>query len=350
MRKRYIDYLRVISMLAVVMTHICTTAMTDFSDGIGTYKGVLFLSVTNLLHFAVPVFFMISGALLLNPKKEITLGKLLKKYLLKYASVILIFCWGFALIEIVFNKHDIQLIYFLQSFLNMLQGKTWDHMWYMYTLLGVMMILPILRWTAKLAEGRDITYLVVIFGIFLSVLPSLNGIVDFNIGIQFPVISVYILHMLLGYWIDTEIIHWSNKISGIIITTCCVLLVIVSYFDVMWDFESRVVGGYSSPVMIIYAASLFMLIKNAKYKVEEKMTEPRARISWGGVIDLLSKYSFGVYIIHMFWINLAYKLFRINPFVPNVVAMMLLLWIVVVVLSVITTMIMKKTPVIRKFL
>lgn len=70
----------------------------------------------------------------------------------------------------------------------------------------------------------------------------------------------------------------------------------------------------------------------------------------GGVIDLLSKCSFGVYIIHMFWINLAYKLFRINPFVPNVVAMMLLLWIVIVVLSVITTMIMKKTPVIRKFL
>lgn len=282
MRKRYIDYLRVISMLSVVMIHICTTAMTDFSDGIGTYKGALFVSATNLLRFAVPVFFMISGALLLNPKKEISLGKLLKKYILKYACVILIFCWAFALIEIVFDKHDIQFAYFLQSFLNMLLGKTWAHMWYMYALLGVMLILPILRWTAKMAEGRDITYLIVVFGIFLSILPFLNRAVDFNIGIQFPIISVYLFHMLLGYWIDTGIIRWSNKISGIIIATCCALLVVASYADVIWSIETSFIGDYSSPIMIIYAASIFMLLKNAKYKVGEKMTEPRVRISWGG--------------------------------------------------------------------
>ncbi len=348
MRKRYIDYLRVTSMLAVVMIHICTTAMTDFGDGIGTYKGVLFVSVTNLLHFAVPVFFMISGALLLDPKKEMTLGKLLKKYLMKYAGVILIFCWAFALIEIVFDKHDIQLIYFPQSFLNMIQGKTWAHMWYMYTLFGVMLVLPILRWTVKLAEGKDIIYLIVVFGIFLSVLPFLNKIVDLNIGIQFPIISVYLFHMLLGYWIDTGVIHWSSKTSGIIIACCCVSLVAASYFDVMWNAESDFIGDYSSPIMIIYAASLFMLLKNAKYKAAEKKTGSRVQISWGGVIDLLSKCSFGVYIIHMFWINLAYKLFKINPFVPNVFIMMIAVWLIVVLLSVISTIIMRKIPVIKR--
>ena len=295
MRKRYIDYLRVISMLAVVMIHICTTAMTDFSDGIGTYKGALFVSVTNLLHFVVPVFFMISGALLLNSKKEMTLGKLLKKYILKYACVILIFCWAFALIEIVFDKHDIQLAYFLQSFINMLQGKTWAHMWYMYALFGVMLVLPILRWTAKMAKGRDIVYLVAIFGMFLSVLPFLNRIVDTNIGIQFPIISVYLFHMLLGYWIDTGVIHWSNKISGIIIVCCCVLLVIASYFDVIWNIETSFLGDYSSPIMIIYAASLFMLLKNAKYKIAEKKTEPIARISWGGNRFTIKMFFWGIY-------------------------------------------------------
>lgn len=349
MRKRYIDYLRVISMLAVVMIHICTTAMTDFNDGIGTYKGALFVSVTNLLHFAVPVFFMISGALLLNPKKEMTLGKLLKKYILKYACVILIFCWAFALIEIVFDKHDIQLAYFLQSFLNMLQGKTWAHMWYMYALLGVMMILPILRWTAKKAEGRDIIYLIVVFGIFLSILPFLEKIVDFNIGIQFPIISVYLFHMLLGYWIDTGVIHWSNKTSGIIIACCCVLLAIASYFDVIWNVEASFIGDYSSPIMIIYAMSLFMLLKNMAHQGEEK-TNCAIQTSKKRLLDVLSECSFGVYIIHMFWINLAYKLFRLNPFVPNVFVMMIAVWLIVVLLSVISTIIMRKIPLIKRML
>ena len=70
----------------------------------------------------------------------------------------------------------------------------------------------------------------------------------------------------------------------------------------------------------------------------------------GGVIDLLSKCSFGVYIIHMFWINLAYKFLKVNPFVPNVFVMMVLLWAVVVVLSVLTVMIIKRIPFINRLL
>lgn len=70
----------------------------------------------------------------------------------------------------------------------------------------------------------------------------------------------------------------------------------------------------------------------------------------GGVIDLLSNCSFGVYIVHMFWINLAYKLFGINPFIPNAFVMMFLLWLAVVVLSVMTVVVMKKIPVINKMM
>ena len=282
MHKRYIDYLRVISMLSVVMIHICTTAMTDFDDGIGTYKGALFVSVTNLLHFAVPVFFMISGALLLNPKKEMTLEKLLKKYLLKYACVIIVFCWAFAWIEIVFDQHDIQLAYFLQSFLNMLQGKTWAHMWYMYTLIGVMLILPILRWIVMMAKGKEITYLIAVFGFFLSVLPFFNRITGFNAGIQFPISSVYIFHMLLGYWIDTGTIRWSRRTSGIIITCCSALLITASCLHVIKNAGTGFVGDYTSPVMIIYSAALFMLLKNTEFSAETQATGRTAKIVRGG--------------------------------------------------------------------
>lgn len=65
---------------------------------------------------------------------------------------------------------------------------------------------------------------------------------------------------------------------------------------------------------------------------------------------MLASCSFGVYIIHMFWINLAYKLFGINPFVPNAFVMMIGLWIVVACLSVLTAMLMKKVPIINKLL
>lgn len=281
MRKRYIDYLRVMSMLAVVMIHICTTAMTDFDNGVGNMNGVLFSSVTHIFRFAVPVFFMISGALLLNPKKEISLKKLLG-YIWKYACVILIFCWAYAFIEIVFDNHNIRPIYLFQSFANMLQGKTWAHMWYMYSLLGVMLILPILRWTAKLAKGKEITYLVIILGLFLSVLPAVTNLTGFEIGVQFPIISVYVFHMLLGHWVDTEVIHWKNGVNVAVIGGCCLVLIISSYFSVMEKVDIGFTAGYYSPVMIVFAVALFMLIRNIGLNLKpDTEAKPKNRIGGG---------------------------------------------------------------------
>ena len=100
-KKSYIEWLRVISMCAVIFTHIGSTARTDFPDTYyGNSGGVLFQSIVNISHFAVPVFFMISGALLLNTDKEITIEKILKKYILRYCLVLLIFGWAYAYIEL----------------------------------------------------------------------------------------------------------------------------------------------------------------------------------------------------------------------------------------------------------
>ena len=73
-KKSYIEWLRVISMCAVIFTHIGSTAHTDFPDTYyGNPGGVLFQSIVYISHFAVPIFMMITGALLLNPEKEIPL-------------------------------------------------------------------------------------------------------------------------------------------------------------------------------------------------------------------------------------------------------------------------------------
>ena len=97
-KKLYIEYLRCMAMFSVVLAHVCITARTDFPDH-NRYEEAFAVGVANILHFAVPVFFMITGALFLNPAKKITIDKLLKKYTSKYALGILVFGWGFALME-----------------------------------------------------------------------------------------------------------------------------------------------------------------------------------------------------------------------------------------------------------
>lgn len=283
-RKKYIDYLRVVSMLAVVMIHVCTTAMTDFTDGIGTMKGVLFYGVRNVLHFAVPIFFMITGALLLDPKKDISLRKLLKSYILKYLCVILTFCWAYSLIEIIFNNHDLKPIYFLQSFLDMLQGKTWAHMWYMYSLLGIMLVLPILRWVAKMADEQHILYLIIVLGLFLSILPFIRDMTGFNLGITFPISSESFLFLLLGYWVDQKKI-WINKyLCGTIIFGSIILLSATAWYQIIKEARSEYIASYSSPFIILYSIAIFTLFRKSEDRVQLNAASHNVKIlkSCGG--------------------------------------------------------------------
>ena len=67
MKKSYIEILRVIATLAVVLLHINMTLPANYTKTeLGLFNYALFENMYMLVSWAVPVFFMISGALLLQ--------------------------------------------------------------------------------------------------------------------------------------------------------------------------------------------------------------------------------------------------------------------------------------------
>ena len=79
-RKRidYIDWLRIISALAVIGIHITMTQPNNYSvQEIGRDNYIILTCVYTLIQWAVPVFLMISGNLLLHSNK-ITFAKVKK--------------------------------------------------------------------------------------------------------------------------------------------------------------------------------------------------------------------------------------------------------------------------------
>ena len=63
----------------------------------------------------------------------------------------------------------------------------------------------------------------------------------------------------------------------------------------------------------------------------------------------ISDSSFGIYIFHMLWVNLLYKVFRLNPLDYPLLILVPIL-VVVFLLSDLTTVVYKKIPVIGKFI
>lgn len=335
-KKQYIENLRIISMLSVILIHICITALSDFPDSGTELWRIVYQAVRNVLHFAVPCFFMISGALILPPEKSISFDKLIKKYVLKYAAVIVVFGWGFAFIEEIFKRKTITPGMFWVSFLNMLQGKTWNHMWYMYSLLGVMLILPLLKAATSVLDDKMQKYIMTVCFIFLSIVPYLCKLTGSEAGTKLALGSVYAAYMLVGYWIDKH----PKKMTPVYLTVLLigvVLMTVEAVFTVSYGKELYF-SDYSSPVVFIFSAAAFALARSVD-KPNQGTSETVTKLK-----TLLSVNSFGVYLVHMFWINLAYKFIKWDPLAALPLVNMVVIWAIVTVLSVVSTMVLRKIP------
>lgn len=335
----YLECLRVLAMLSVIAFHVGKTALTDFDSTLFSYAG--FLAVRNVVHYAVPIFFMISGALLLNPEKTITIERLYKRYLLKYFTITLVFSGGYACIEQIFNQKAITAEGILIGLDNMLHGDSWAHMWYMYALLWVMMLIPFLRLAAEKFGKAEIRCTIAFVLLFVSFTAVINAYSKKELGITYPVNFIYCFYMLMGYWLHNNVIRIKKKYCLLAISCSVLALIIFGFVDIYGIANCEPWIGNHSPLIVIYSVSLFALGKQIiKEEAENHMIYK--------VITILSAYSFPIYLIHMFWLNILYKAVKLNPFLPVPVIGFAVVYVIVFVLSLISAVILKKIPIVSK--
>ncbi len=77
----YFDFLRIFAAFAVVLAH---TASIRYGMH---YSNLVYYCI---FKWAVPVFVMISGALFLEPAKNITINNILRKYIFRVAIVFIV--------------------------------------------------------------------------------------------------------------------------------------------------------------------------------------------------------------------------------------------------------------------
>ena len=137
---KYIECLRSLATFAVVFIHICMTLPANYSKvELGLFNYSFFECGYMLACWAVPIFIMITGALLLDPQRTITLSKI-KKYVKRMAVILIIFGGVYALMELVFNEKKFVLSMISKAIFNVVEEKSWGHLWYIYTLIGLYIV------------------------------------------------------------------------------------------------------------------------------------------------------------------------------------------------------------------
>ena len=308
--------------------------------GIGSYA--LMNSAHMLVNWAVPVFFMISGMLLIP--KYVTYKKVVI-YVTRMVLVLTTFGVVFSFIELVFNGFPISVLSVGRSILLTLQGKTWNHMWYVYALIGIYLVLiPLSRGlqSMSVAEIRCFTATLVIGHCFIS---SINASTSLSLE-TYMQFTNQIMWFVLGYYVTVEPLFTKIRRPLSYYLVFFVGGGIVK-FTLMWFWIHRF--GQTMPFLtslnlldLVQAVSLFLLVK--AYSETEKHNKINS------VVISISRCSFAIYVIHPVYGNFFYKVLGFTP-----LAMPLLIGIPVVTVSLFllswgTAVILVRLPITSKIL
>lgn len=287
-----------------------------------------------IMNWAVPCFVMVTGALLLDNDKEITYKKLFTKYILKIILVILIFSVIFQLIDTILSNQLIDLQTIVAGIKNALFNRSWIHMWYLYMIVAVYLMLPIYRKITARANKKDIFYLLILYTIFLIIVDILNNGIKYSdilinqsnyttsevIGlineVRSPTFYIFVqkvwpLYLFLGYAIHKNILN-IKPLASIIMLTAGILSVVIlvllsnSINNITVTMICNVLCSFnSSPIYLFMSLGIFSLLHNLIELKSEIVVKS---------INKIDNCSFGIYLIHLIPIKIFIAKLKFNPY------------------------------------
>lgn len=348
-RKQFLDVLRVLATCAVVLMHVLTGA-TDVTDAsiVPEYRSLL-LSVMDLVTWCVPIFLLISGYLFLNPERTLTYPVMIKKYCRRIALAILLFGVPYAASELVVAERTFRIRMIPEALKMTLMGHTWSHMWYLYLIFFLYLVTPLLKKVLRVLPVWGVAAVMAVIFLGSSVAPFLNKVLDVNSIPVLPDGGVYFLYYLCGYFFAVREVCVDKGRNVWLTAAVAVLALGMILSRTLAGFSIQM--AYNYPFTVLLAVLLFAAGWNGSIK--------KYRIPWQEAGAL----SFAVYLVHPVYVNLLYKFVKITPFtvleqcgVQSVVAgqavLILLLaafCLVVLALATATAWMLRKIPVLRKF-
>ena len=343
----WIDALRVIACLMVVFSHCCDPFVAHFDANREMFLTGVFSG--SLVRPCVPLFAMMTAVLLLPIKSGTTINQFYRKRIGRIVPPLVF--WSIALPLMAFfyftvvspNTPNPQLSVsdyttgtLLQRLYTFVFNFNFDTtpLWYLYMLIGLYVIMPILSSWLVQATQKEIKTLLYIWGITL-VLPyvkmvapllgytgnyghmGLFGECDWNVYGTFYYISGFIGYLILAYYLKNYPLNWSWKKMALI----CIPMFAVGYAITSVGYvitNAYFPGNYAYLEILWYFAGInvFMMTFPVFIAIQKLNTRSRKWLSYA------AKLTFGIYLCHFTFTFLSYDLYNI-PTLPYILRIIL---------------------------
>lgn len=340
----YFDLLNIFACFAVVALHV-NGAVHTFAK---TRNWVSCMFIEALFYFAVPVFFMLTGATLMNYRKRYDTGAFFKKRIFKTFVPFMIWsiigiCWS-----IFYTKgmkiSDINTpAKFISAVINC---KGMGIYWFFPALFSVYLTIPLFSLVdddKRIGKKGIFTYLILVYIVLNVLLPfvcRLTGI-QWNSALNAVSCGGYVVWFLIGYLLaNTDI---NKKFRMLIYILGLIGFFMYFYLTVQNSFKTgrfdKTYAGYMNIPAIFMGTAVFVFFKYGKWNFIEKH-EKAVRF-----VRNLSTASFGVYLIHYYLKDFSIRHFGIDP---RSTLYRIVGTFIIYGLSVIIVRVIQKIPVIRK--
>lgn len=206
-RRTELDILRCLAMVAVIMLH--TIGAVFYKEEIVDTSWWMILNIINSgTRWCVPAFVMISGTLFLNPEKEVSIRDFFKKYIPRLLIAFLVWSSLYTLYDMHSYSDGMDCVHCILEFAISTLLKPHYHLWYIYMIVGLYIITPILRIAVKGMSEKVMRYwliLMFMFGLLVPVFElsnlfnryCLEALGNLNLGF----LSGFVFYYVAGYYL-----------------------------------------------------------------------------------------------------------------------------------------------------
>lgn len=340
MKNRRYDYdvLRVCSMLGVIYLHVAAGALRSLNYPVLWNFSNFFACLSTP---AVPLFFMMSGALLLKEEKTADLGFLFRKRIPKVLVPLL----TYSAVTFLYSAIRGNAAGALTGLSHLLNTPASVPYWFLYALIPMYLISPLLK---KMADGLTDShwnYMMALWVILTLGLYTIRTFVPAEYELIFTdhwtlnlnMIGGYLGYFLLGAYLE----RWEKLPSRKVLCAVIAAMLAISVLGTRWDTYDKVMysdrfTNYLTLFTMVLSAALFLLAKSCLRGREEK----------GKLLPMLSGLSFAVYLIHPLAIGAGEKLWTVifGTLGPGTVPQQLSFYAVITLVCILSALVLASIP------
>lgn len=349
----WIDFLRILACFMVIISHSCDAFVGTFDNSSTFHQGVFWGSI---VRSCVPLFAMMSGILLFPIQSDLStfykkrIGRLIIPLVFWSITLPILFYIYLNFIKTstsaLIDMDNYSIIATLKKISTAIFNFNYDTtpLWYIYMLIGLYLIIPIIGAWLEKASKKDLHYFLIFWSITLLVpyikiiAPNLGytgnygnngiwGVCNWNEFGTFYYFSGFLGYIVLAYYLMKYPLNWTLKKTLSVSIPVFAVGFAITYYGFLWV-QQNTPGNYANLEVIWY----FCNINSAMMTVSIFLIVQKANIKASPLLKNIAAATFGIFLCHFVITQSITDVFLDIPHIPATVK----IWIIAIVTCIIS--------------